>query len=90
MSSHNETAGRQDTKAFIPDNNPIESTFATVRYRIDKTKGCLSRKTGLAMAFKLMLSAQVKWRKLDGSHRMPAIIQGIAFVDGIKQLQPAA
>lgn len=68
MSSHNETAGRQDTKAFIPDNNPIESTFATVRYRIDKTKDCLSRKTGLAMAFKLMLSAQVKWRKLDGSH----------------------
>jgi len=46
--------------------NPIESTFATVRHRTKRTKGCLSRKTGLAMAFKLMMSAQKKWRKLDG------------------------
>ena len=51
--------------------NPIESTFATVRHRTGKTKGCLSRKTGLAMAFKLMMSAQTKWRKLDGANRMP-------------------
>ena len=74
----------------IRTTNPIESTFATVRHRTGKTKGCLSRKTGLAMAFKLMMSAQGKWRKLDGSNRMPEIIQGIAFIDGIKQLQPAA
>ena len=40
---------------------PIESTFATVRQRTGKTKGCLSRKTGLAMAFWLMMSAQSKW-----------------------------
>ena len=74
----------------IRTTNPIESTFATVRHRTGKTKGCLSRKTGLAMAFKLMMSAQGKWRKLDGSNRMPEIIQGIAFVDGIKQVQSAA
>ena len=74
----------------IRTTNPIESTFATVRHRTGKTKGCLSRKTGLAMAFKLMMSAQGKWRKLDASNRMHEIIQGIAFVDGIKQLQPAA
>ena len=74
----------------IRTTNPIESTFATVRHRTGKTKGCLSRKTGLAMAFKLMMSAQGKWRKLDGSNRMPEIIQGIAFVDGIKQIQSAA
>ena len=74
----------------IRTTNPIESTFATVRHRTDKTKGCLSRKTGLAMAFKLMMSAQGKWRKLDGSNRMPEIIQGIAFKDGIKQIQQAA
>ena len=47
----------------IRTTNPIESTFATVRHRTGKTKGCLSRKTGLAMAFKLMMSAQGKWRK---------------------------
>ena len=42
------------------------------------------------MAFKLMMSAQGKWRKLDGSNRMPEIIQGIAFANGIKQFKPAA
>ena len=55
--------------------NPIESPFATVRHRISKTKGCLSRKTGRAMAFKLMMSAQGKWPKLDGSNRMPESIR---------------
>lgn len=74
----------------IRTTNPIESTFATVRHRTGKTKGCLSRKTGLAMAFKLMMSAQGKWQKLNGANRMPEIIQGIAFVDGIKQNQNAA
>ena len=74
----------------IRTTNPIESTFATVRHRTGKTKGCLSRKTGLAMAFKLMMSAQTKWRKLDGANRMPEIIEGIEFKDGIKQLQNAA
>jgi len=44
----------------IRTSNPIESTFATVRHRTGKTKGCLSRKTGLAMAFRLMMSAQAK------------------------------
>lgn len=39
----------------IRTTNPIESTFATVRHRTGKTKGCLNRKTGLAMAFKLMI-----------------------------------
>ena len=47
--------------------NPIESTFATVRLRTTKTKGCLSRNTALTMTFKLILSAKRKWRKLDGS-----------------------
>ena len=58
----------------IRTSNPIESTFATVRHRTKRTKGCLSRKTGLAMAFKLMMSAQKKWRKLDGQNRLPEII----------------
>jgi transposase-like protein len=74
----------------IRTTNPIESTFATVRHRTGKTKGSLSRKTGLAMAFKLMMSAQTKWRKLNGANRMPEIIEGIEFKDGIKQLQSAA
>lgn len=74
----------------IRTTNPIESTFATVRHRTGKTKGCLSRKTGVAMAFKLMMSAQTKWRKLDGANRMPEIIEGIVFQDGIKHLKQDA
>jgi len=74
----------------IRTTNPIESVFATVRNRTKRTKGCLSRKTGLTMAFKLMMSAQKKWRKLDGQNRLPEIIQGIKFRDGIRQLQTAA
>jgi putative transposase len=74
----------------IRTTNPIESTFATVRHRTKKTKGCLSRNTALAMTFKLMMSAKTKWRKLDGANRMPEIIEGVAFKDGIKQENIAA
>jgi transposase-like protein len=74
----------------IRTTNPIESTFATVRHRTKRTKGCLSRRTGLAMAFKLMMSAQGKWRKLDGQNRLPEIIQGVEFRDGLRQLKAAA
>lgn len=68
----------------------IESTFATVRHRTKRTKGCLSRQTGLAMVFKLMITAQGKWCKLDGRNRLPEIIQGVEFRDGLRQLQNAA
>src|ERR1700686_3503871 len=62
--------------------NPIESTFATVRHRTIRSKGCLSNKTALAMVFKLVDGAQKKWRKLDGHNQLPKIIQGVKFADG--------
>jgi len=62
--------------------NPIESTFATVRLRTTKTKGCLSRKTALAMVFKLAKSAERHWRQLDGSDRLAQVIEGVRFRDG--------
>ena len=71
----------------IRTTNPIESTFATVRLRTVKTKGCLSRKTALAMAFKLILSARRKWRKLDGSNQLAELVEGVPFKDGIKITQ---
>ena len=74
----------------IRTSNPIESTFATVRHRTKKTKGCLGRKTALAMTFRLMMSAKKKWRKLDGAFRLPEIIEGVEFKDGIKQEKYAA
>ncbi len=70
--------------------NPIESTFATVRLRTYRTKGCLSRKTAMAMVFKLCQRAQRKWRKLDGSNHLAEIIRGVKFVDGERQDRAAA
>ncbi len=74
----------------VRTSNPIESTFATVRLRTVKTRGCLSRKTALAMVFKLILSAKAKWRKLDGSSQLAEVIKGVEFKDGIKQIKHAA
>jgi putative transposase len=62
--------------------NPTESTFATVRHRTIRSKGCLSNETGLAMVFKLIDGAQKTWRRLDGRDLLPKIIQSVKFVDG--------
>jgi putative transposase len=66
----------------IRTSNPIESTFATVRLRTSKTKGCLSRQTAVAMVFKLAKSAERHWRRLDGSQRLAQVIDGVRFRDG--------
>ena len=65
--------------------NPIESTFATVRLRTKRTKGCGSRVACLAMVFKLTMCAEKTWRALNGSTLLPDVIRGVAFVDGIKK-----
>jgi putative transposase len=62
--------------------NPIESTFATVKLRQRVTKGAGSRTAGLAMAFKLMQSAQRSWRRLDAQTLLPLVRAGVRFVDG--------
>ena len=64
--------------------NPIESTFATVRHRTVRTKGCLSNKTALAMIFKLAQAAEKSWRRLDGQDQLPKVILDIKFNDGIE------
>ena len=64
--------------------NPIESTFATVRHRTIRSKGCLSNRTALAMVFKLVDAAQKSWRRLDGHNQLPKLIQGVRFTDGIE------
>ena len=64
--------------------NPIESTFATVRHRTTRSKGCLSNKTGLAMVFKLVEGAQKSWRRLDGHALLPKLILGVKFNDGLE------
>jgi putative transposase len=64
--------------------NPIESTFATVRHRAIRSKGCLSNKTALAMVFKLVEAAQRAWRRLDGGNQLPKVILGVKFADGLE------
>ena len=63
--------------------NPIESTFATVRLRQRVTKGPGSRAAGIAMAFKLIESAQARWRAVNAPHLVALVRAGAAFERGI-------
>ena len=67
----------------IRTTNPIESVFATVRHRTVRSKGCLSHKTALAMVFKLVTAASKTWRRLNGYEKLPRVIQGVKFTDGL-------
>ena len=66
----------------IRTSNPIESTFATVRLRTVKTRGCVARHTILSMVYKLGQSAQKRWRRLRGFKLLAEIIRGVQFKDG--------
>ena len=70
--------------------NVIESSFATVRHRTVRSKGCLSNKTALAMIFKLAEAAEKTWRRLDGHNQLPKIIHGVKFTDGIEVVRSQA
>ena len=62
--------------------NPIESTFATVRLRQRVTKGPGSRAAGVAMAFKLIESAQTRWRCVNAPQLVALVRAGATFVNG--------
>jgi len=62
--------------------NPIESTFATVKARTKKTKGAGSRKAGLAMAWKLLMAAQQRWRRVNAPHLAALVKAAVALPDG--------
>src|SRR5665213_1193012 len=70
--------------------NPIESTFATVRHRTTRSKGCLSNKTALAMTFKLAQSAEASWNRLRGYNQLSKIIMGVKFKDGVEIVRSQA
>ena len=67
----------------IRTTNPVESTFATVRLRTAKTRGCVSRNTILALVFRLGLSAEKHWIRLRGFQRFGEVIRGVKFSDGV-------
>jgi transposase-like protein len=65
--------------------NPIESPFSTVKARTKQTKGAGSRKAGLAMAFKLLLAAEKRWRRINAPHLVALVQVGVKFPDGQRQ-----
>ncbi len=68
----------------IRTSNPIESAFATVRHRTDRTKGCVSRSSLLGLTYKLAMSAEKSWNRLRGFERLGELIAGVKFVDGVR------
>jgi transposase-like protein len=62
--------------------NPIESTFATVRHRTKITRGPGSKAAGLAMAYKLIMAAQDRWRAVNAPHLVALVRAGATFVNG--------
>jgi hypothetical protein len=62
--------------------NPIESTFATVRHRTKVTKGPGSRAAGLAIAFKLIQSAEDHWRMVNAPHLVALVRAGATLING--------
>jgi putative transposase len=68
----------------IRSTNPIESTFATVRLRTDKTRGAVSKGTILPLVFKLIQSAQKRWLRIRGFKHLGEVIEGVQFKDGIR------
>ena len=68
--------------------NPIESTFATIRLRQRVTKGPGSRAAGVAMAFKLIESAQSRWRAVNAPHLVALVRAGARFDKGVLVERP--
>ena len=62
--------------------NPIESTFATIRHRTKRSKGCLSRNSMLCMIFQLGLYAEENWRRMRGFNHLAEVIKGAKLTDG--------
>jgi putative transposase len=66
----------------IRTTNPIESTFATVRLRTRRSRNCGSRDTTLAMVFKLLQTAQKRWKRIKGFRKLELVINNVPFQDG--------
>ena len=74
----------------IRTTNPIESTFATVRLRTAKVRGCFSATTVMTMAFQLCRCAQRRWRRLSRYEELEKVANGVIFVNGIEENRIAA
>jgi len=60
--------------------------FATVKARTKKIKGAGSRNAGLATAFKLLLCAEKRWRRVNAPHLVALVRAGVKLPDGQAQM----
>lgn len=63
--------------------NPLESTFATIRQRTARAKGCVTRDSMLAMIYKLGMCAERRFQRLRGFEQLAKVLTGVPFTDGI-------
>lgn len=66
----------------------IESSFATIRHRTTRTQNCVSPNTWLGLVFQLALTAEQSWRQLGAFKRLPDVLKGVRFQDGIAVVDP--
>ncbi|MCE0761177.1 IS256 family transposase [Marinobacter sp. G11] len=66
----------------IRTTNPIESTFSTVRLRSKRARNCGSRETTLAMVYKLLETAQKRWKRIKGFDLLALVVNNVKFKDG--------
>lgn len=67
---------------YIRTTSPIEPTFATVSLRTKRSRNCGSRETTLAMAFKLLQSAQQRWKRIKGFRELELVLNNVQFRSG--------
>lgn len=72
----------------IRTTNPIESAFATVRLRTKRSRSCGSRGTTLAMVFKLLQSAEKRWKRIKGFKKLELVVNNVKFQDGEQVTDP--
>ena len=68
--------------------NPIESTFSTVKLRTKVTRGAGSPAAALAMVFKLVESAQARWRAITAPNLVALVRAGARFERGLLVERP--
>jgi transposase-like protein len=73
----------------IRTTHPIESTFATVRLRTKRSRNCGSRDTTLAMVFKLLQSAQRRWKRIKGFGKLELVVNNVQFRNGEQVKDPS-
>ena len=71
----------------IRTTNPMESTFATIRHRTRRSKGCLTGAGMLHRMFKWGQCAEQKWRRQRGYDSLAKVINGVKFRDGVEETE---